>query len=212
MAQTDDERWAEAISILDRTPTPSATARQRTRRRTIWLTILGIGLVSGAIGAVVGGLAASSGDFLGVSEPATWQWVVGLALFGTGLIGCIAALVSLIRAGQWGSPWRAPTAVLTRQQRKHLLRQVRGQRPVDPAHLALTLDLARRLVLQRRTALLMGSLLLLWAGQVIVVPDVLRLGLLGFLVVIVAVAVPQLLRDAGRAQRFLDQHDDHRCP
>lgn len=207
MSSTDDERWVEANSILGRYTTPSAAARQRRRRRTVWLIVVGTALASGVVGGITGGLAASGGHPIDTNEAAPWQYVVGFALSGIGLIGGIASLVSLIRAGQWGVAWRSPTSVLTRRQRKELLREVRGQEPLDPSHLGLAKDLARRLVIQRRQVLVMASFLLLWAGQLIVFHDPLHLTMFGLFVLLGAAAIPLFLRDANRAQRFLHQHD-----
>jgi MFS family permease len=209
VTSTDDERWVEANSILGRYTTPSAAARQRRRRRTIWLIILGTALVGGVAGGVAGALVGSGGHAAHTNEPSTWQYVLGFALSGIGLVGGVVSVVSLIRAGQWGAAWRSPTTVLTRQQRKQLLREVRGQEPLDPTHLALARDLARRLVIQRRQALLWASLVLLWLGQAIVFPDLLHLILFGGVVLLWAIAIPQMLRQSNRAQRFLDRHDAH---
>lgn len=206
VAPTEDERWAEADSILRRKATPSAVASQRKRRKRVWLTVVGVALLSGAIGGVIGGLAASGDHVHSADQASTWQYIVGFTLSTLGILGGAAALVSLIRSGQWGAAWRSPTTALTRQQRKDLLRQVRGQRAADPEHLALARHLARQLVIQRRQALLMTSLLLLWIGQVIVFPDLLHVALFGLFVVLGPFAIALILRDARRAQRFLDEH------
>ncbi|ADB73942.1 hypothetical protein Gobs01_03642 [Geodermatophilus obscurus DSM 43160] len=51
--------------------------------------------------------------------------------------------------GKWRlRVWRIPVAVLTRAQRKQLVAQVRGWRPVDPDRLPLA-RLAEQLVAQR---------------------------------------------------------------
>lgn len=207
MTSADDERWVEANSILGRYPTPSAAARQRKRRRTIWLIVLGTALVAGVAGGFAAALVGSGGHSAHTNEPSTGQYVLGFGLSGIGLVGGVASLGSLIRAGQWGAAWRSPTTVLTRQQRKQLLREVRGQEPLTPAHLFLARDLARRLVIQRRQALLWASLVLLWVGQAVVFPDLVHLVLFGGMALLWAIAVPQMLRESHRAQRFLDRND-----
>ncbi len=62
---------------------------------------------------------------------------------------------------------------------------------------------------KRRQVPLMASFLLVWVGQVIVFQDFLHLALLGLIVLLWAAAIPQLLRDANRAQRFLNRHEVH---
>jgi hypothetical protein len=197
----DERRWAEADSILHRTPTPSARARVRGRRRVLVLGLFGVSLLGALVGATA---AAHSGRHLDASGPRTWQVVVG-----TGCVGLAVAAVGWPAVGQfrsrlWGGAWRAPTAALTRRQRKELYAQVRGQRPADPARLPLSRDLARRLVLQRRTIALYAGLLLLWVGQTITFPDLFHLAGLGGYLVLCGVASAWTLREARRARRFLE--------
>ncbi|MGZ4572223.1 MAG: hypothetical protein ACXVXU_15235, partial [Blastococcus sp.] len=158
-AGTDEERWAQAESILANNPTPSAQAQVRRVRTMLWLLLVGtmvLGLGLGVLAVVLFGHGHHR-----TSHVPAWQEITGLAVELAGVVVEIAGIVTLRRRRQWGARWRAPTAVLTRAQRRSLVKQVRGRIPAEPARLPLTRDLAGRLADQR-------GLLVLYVGIAIV--------------------------------------------
>ena len=167
-AETDEERWAQAESILAENPTPSATARIRRVRTMLWLFVVGttvLGLAIGVLAVVLFG----HGRHRATEVPA-WQEITGLAVQAAGIAVEIAGIVILRRRRQWGARWRTPTAVLSRAQRRSLVRQVRGRIPAEPSRLRLTRDLAGRLVDQRGLLVLFVGIALVNVGQTIVHP------------------------------------------
>lgn len=199
-ALEDERRWAEAESILRRRPTPSAQNRVRRRRRLVLLGLCGALLLGALAGAVIA--AFTDGRTSGTTAP-TWNVIAGLVCVGLSLVLIIWVVVVQIRSGVWGGVWRSPTVALTRSQRKDLFAQVRGKRPADPARLPLSRDLARRLVLQQRTIALFAALMLQWVGQTLTAPDMFHLVGIGVFLLLSIVAIPIIIRDTGRAKRFL---------
>ncbi|WP_147252098.1 hypothetical protein [Blastococcus sp. TF02-09] len=124
MASADDERCAEADSILNNRSTPTAVARQREQWRAVWLIAAGTVLSVGVVGVALGSGTAAGWHSTDVNEPASWQYAVGFTLLGIGAVGGVASLVSLGRAGLFGAGWRMPASVLTSGQRKELVREI----------------------------------------------------------------------------------------
>ncbi|MGZ4509659.1 MAG: hypothetical protein ACXVX0_20640 [Blastococcus sp.] len=205
-AGTDEERWAQAESILANNPTPSAEARIRRVRTMLWLFVVGmlvLGLAVGVLAVVLFG----HGRHRASSVPA-WQEITGLAVQLTGTVIEIVGIVTLRRRRQWGTRWRAPTAVLTRAQRRSLVRQVRGRIPAEPARLPLTRDLAGRLVDQRGLLVLYVGIAIVNVGQTIVHPTAFRVGLTVVVLVVYGVVIPLMRREQRRARRFLAEHPE----
>ena len=92
-AETDEERWAQAESILAENPTPSATARIRRVRTMLWLSVVGttvLGLAIGVLAVVLFG----HGRHRATEVPA-WQEITGLAVQAAGIAVEIAGIVIL---------------------------------------------------------------------------------------------------------------------
>jgi len=205
-AVMDEERWAQAESILAKNPTPSAEARVRRVRTMLWLFVAGmlvLGLAVGVLAVVLFG----HGRHRAAEVPA-WQEITGLAVQLAGVVIEIAGIVILRRRRQWGARWRAPTAVLTRAQRRSLVRQVRGRIPAEPARLRLTRDLAGRLLDQRGVLVLYVGIAIVNVGQTILHPTAFRIGLTVVLLVLYAVVIPLGRRQRRQAQRFLAEHPE----
>ena len=205
----DDERWAQAQSVLDQQPTHAASARLRRRRQ--WALSAGIGatLVSVAVGVLI--YALLSGDDGGSerADPPGWQQVAGLVVLGIGMVIEVWGLVVMWRAGLWRRDrWAVPAAVLTRGQRKSLLDQVRGRVPADPARLPLARDTARRMLRQRGLVGLFVGILLIQVGGAISSPAPWRTLMAGAFVVLYGVLFWTMERSGRRAQRFLAAHPD----
>jgi len=202
---TDDEaRWAEAQSLLDRLPTESAEERLRRWRRRMVLLVVAVGLGGAAVGLVV--VLLFRGTLTHRVETPLWQEITGLVVMGLALVLMIAGLVVQLRGNRRLTVWRTPLAPLTRAQRKELADAVKGKASVRDERLSLARYMAE-VVLHQRTQLTgQVGLLLLFVGQWLTSPSVVRLGIVAGYGVLLAVAVPFLRRSASRAQRFLEAH------
>jgi MFS family permease len=205
--QTDDEkRWAQAESILRDAPTLDAEQAIRRRRRAAWVLVAALIVLGLAIGLFAALLLGR--HHRAVHEVAAGQEITGLVVIVLGLAVELAGLVLQVRAGNWGARWRAPTSVLTRAQKRALLKQVRGRIPLDPRRLALARDLATRLTRQRGSLVIMIGVMVLNLGQVIQRPAVWHVVLTGALVVLFAVAFIVQGRLDRQARRFLEAHPE----
>jgi hypothetical protein len=202
---TDEERWAQAESILAQRPTDAARDRMRRRRTTFWLLVVAVTMVSLGLGALLVVVLRGSAA-LDPSSPPTWQVVLGVVVSSTGIVVDVVGLVILVRRRRWGQAWQAPTAVLSRRQQRCLLAQIRGRRPVDPAHLPLTRDLAERLSDQRGTAVLAVGILLINLGNTLITPSMFRLWITAVVLVAYAITAVLLVRQVRRMRRFLAEH------
>jgi membrane protein YdbS with pleckstrin-like domain len=140
------------------------------------------------------------------SSPPTWQVLLGVVVSGTGMVVDVVGLVILVRRRRWVQAWRAPTAVLSRRQQRCRLAQIRGRRPVDPAHLPLTRDLAERLSDQRGTAVLVVGILLVNLGNTLISPSAFRLWITAVVVIAYAIVAVLVVRQVRRMRRFLAEH------
>jgi hypothetical protein len=201
---TDEDRWAEAQSILDRTPTESAARRLRRSKRGRWLLILGI-TVGGLAVAVAVAFLLGDGPDPG-AEVSTGRAVAGFGMSGLGLLLMAIGLFWQIRAVRRARGYGSPVYVLTRPQRKELLAQVRGRAPAQPARVPLARHLAELLQAQQVSLVPQAGLLVNFVGLWIATPSTWRLVLIGVFVPVVLVAVVLTRRETQRAQRFLDAH------
>jgi hypothetical protein len=118
----------------------------------------------------------------------------------------LAALVVQFR-GMWPlSMWRRPIDVLTRRQRKELLRGVRGQAPVAPERLPLARHLAELLLLQRFAVMPQVALGVNFLGLWIADPTDWTLGVICLFAVMLVVYGLYFGREGVRMRRFLDEH------
>jgi hypothetical protein len=201
----DEARWAEAQSLLDRTPTESAEQRLR-RWRQLRVLLVATGLLLGAAVAVV--LAVLfNGTFEGhPTEVPTWQTVIGFSIAGAGLVLQVFGVVMLWRTNRRLRAWSSPLSALTRSQRKELLAQVRGRRPVQPARAPLARLLAEQLANQRTVMTANLGLGILFVGQWIADPTLWRMAIAVAFGATLVVGWPFVQREASRARRFLEEH------
>jgi len=204
-SETDEDRWAEALSLVDRTPTESAAERLRRWRRLRLSFVIGLsvaGLVLGLVVLLVGhGMAATT-------DPPVWQELSGIAVEALALVVIVAGLVLQLKGNRRLRVWSNPMAALTRRQRKQLIADVRGGGPVDPARLPLARYMAELLVHQRTALTGQVGLVVLFAGQWIVSPTAWRLTMSALMFVMWSVSTFFMRRDVGRARAFLDRHPD----
>ena len=113
-SDTDEDRWAEVQSLLDRIPTESAARRLGRAQRNRWLLILGIAvggtaLMIGAAFLLRDGLAPEPGG-----EVSTVRAVAGRSASGSGLLLMVVGLFWQIRgvrrARGFSSPFARPLA------------------------------------------------------------------------------------------------------
>lgn len=204
---TDEERWAQAEGILRDGPGPNAQRRIRKRKVLFWSVFGGSGLLGAAAVFVV--LLLTHPHLDHHARQPQWQAIVGLILAAAGAALAFRSTVVVRRARQGRNPWHSPQAVLSRDQRRELSRQVSGKAAVDPARLPLTRDLAQRLAVSMRgQLLLLLAMVLTWAGLLLLVPSPFRWLTWLYLAAVALwlVGIPLRLVLARRAQRFLAEH------
>lgn len=199
---TDEQRWAEAESVLDRQPTPEARQRIRRQRRLVWL-LVGGGVVVATVGLVILVLSHSPAR---PHQVPRHQETAGLLVQLLGLVVTFTALVRQVRSDNWRERWTLPTTALTWRQRRELLAQLRARRPVDPARLRLLHDLATRLANPRGQVLMAVGLGLTTAGQTVVHPNAVWFALDGVYAVLLVTSGPLVVRRQGQARRFLETY------
>lgn len=205
VAMGDEGRWAQAQSILDRVPTESAERRLRRWRQLRVLFVTAV-ILSATVVAVVAFVL-----FRGTVEPQspevpTWQAVIGFTIAGAGLLLQAFGVVAAWRTNQRLQAWRSPLAPLTRSQRKELLAQVRGLRPIEPPRVRLARILAEQMVSQGALVVAYLGMGIAFIGQWIASPAVWRaVGTIGYGLVL-PIAWVYMERDARRARRFLQEH------
>ena len=204
-AGSDEERWAAAMSVLERSPDGTAQQRLRRQKMVVWSAVAGVTLVGLGVGALVAVLVLGADDGPD-ADPPPWREVSGPALQAVGLVAMAVGAVSGWRAGVWRGIWSQPAAVLSRAQRRSLLAQVRGKAAVESARLPLARAVAQRMLLQRHLLLFWAGLLLQQVGRAVGSTGRLQLvfalvGVAGY-----AIVVPALARMAGQGERFLRAH------
>ena len=200
-----ESRWAEAQSILDRAPTESATERLRRARRNRWLLVVGLILVSLAVGVLIAMYLLDPRPDRDEDVP-TWRVIVGFTISGLGLLFMIAALVVQFRALRRTRAWGSPLFVLTRQQRKELLKQVRGQAPSEPERVPLARHLAELLLSQRLALPVQAGMMVNFVGLWIVDHETYRLVFVGVFGVLLLIGGVLFQRQARFARQFLAAH------
>lgn len=197
---SDEDRWSEAQSLLEGTPSEPALQRRR-RGRWTFLLVLVIALAVGmAAGLAV--IAWSGADGSESDDRPLWRSITGLLLILAGMVVAAPAVFRLIRANGLRDGWRTPLVALDMNQRRHLLRQVRGRVPADPAHLPLARHLAETLLRQVGTPTLVLGVVLLAAGQLSLSGSWFWAALL----VLMVASWPLQVRRTSRIHEFLAQH------
>ena len=206
---TEQARWAEAQSIVDRTPTESAEERIRRSRRLTVLLVLAVSAVTGAGAAALAVWLFGNTDALTPSDAVpTWQAIVGFVLSGVALVVMLATVAVQFRNNRRLGVWRSPLYALTRRQRKELLAQVRGQVPIEAARVPLARHLAEMLMNRRPVVVLNLALAVLFTGQWIALRAWWYPAMACFSAVVAVACWLALGRDERRAHRFLAEHPD----
>ncbi len=204
----DDARWADAASLLSDQATRSAQRRLRRSSRVRLLVVVGLLVGLGALGAAVGLLVTGDRNGSSPADVPTWQVVVGLALMAVGTLVAGVAVVRQICGLRRRRGWRSPLLVLTPQQRKGLLAQVRGKAPVHPDRVALAREVAHGLLQQRAGLGIHLGLTVMWTGQAVFQPSWWRVFAASAFAVLYALTGVLLERDARRVREFLAAHPE----
>ena len=203
----DEARWAEAESMLAGTTSAEAQRRGRRLRNRLLLIVLGAFVLSIALGFLVALIFGSHHHQHRSADSTSWLHVAGLVASSCGLIVEIVALVKMVRSRQRGSAWRSPMLVLTRRQRRSLVQQIRGKRPVDPARLALTRYVAERWEGQSpQIFLVFVGAAMIGVGNVLITPNGFHYGLAVYLAVLLVLMFVLWERQRRQARRFLEEH------
>ena len=117
-SRTDEDRWVEAQSLLDRVPTEAAEQRFRRRRRNVWLQVVAVLVAATAIALLLAFVLIDRGTLGEHTDVPTWQAVVGFSLSGIGLVWAVVALVAQVRGTRRVGGYRSALFVLTRRQRR----------------------------------------------------------------------------------------------
>jgi protein-S-isoprenylcysteine O-methyltransferase Ste14 len=205
---SDEDRWSEARSLLERQPTAPAERRLRRGRRRRILIVLAAGLVFGVPIGIVAFRYSDASSSSSAAEVPAWQEIVGLALAGIGLVVMLGGIVAQFRTNRRTAAWRSPLYVLTDGQRKELVTAVRGRTALHPDRVPLARHLASTMIGQRVLLVLYLGLALHWTGQLVASPSWWRAALAGLVVVLIAIGVPVVVRQERQARRFLAEHQD----
>ena len=203
-----EQRWGAAQRVLDGED-PGDRAQQQLRRQRVRLRVLcGVLLllpllVIAVVLALHSGTPTRSAPRLPVPLE---REVLGLVLSGAGLLVATLGLVRLFRRRVRRKALNAPLEVLAWAQRRELIRQVRGQAPVDPGRLALSRTSAELLLGQRETLLLLGGQVLTQTGLALVSAHSFQVALAAVSTAVCIVAMPLTVREVRRARAFLTQH------
>ncbi|MCG5448336.1 MULTISPECIES: hypothetical protein [Micromonospora] len=157
-----------------------------------------------AVGVVIGG--QDTGIFDG--EAPRWASDLGRVLVFLGVIVEVAALVWVVRTGRYRAARQSPLLTLSWSHRRRLTRQVRRGTPETDEDPALLVETARQFAGQRWFVVLAAGLAMTSVGQAFVgfAPFFAVIG--GLLLVIWAVLIVSVFRNAHRGEAFLRDHPD----
>jgi hypothetical protein len=211
--RTDDERWADAESILDGDPSEFALSELRRFRRRMRYLIWSLGglvVITVAVGVVMAFVFSGHHPQHAAASTRTpvGQEIAGLATNGVGLVVLVVGLVRYFRSGVWGAAWRSPAIVLTRAQRRELSAHIRGRAPVPPERVRVARCVAELNAGPRvRTFLtfLFTGLALQLVGQLIGHPSSDRLVYTGTLLLVYVLLGGFVARRWRQIREFLDR-------
>jgi protein-S-isoprenylcysteine O-methyltransferase Ste14 len=178
-------------------------ARRRVRRNRILIVVVATAAAL-ALGLALATYAPAS--LRQSSDPAPTLQVLGVVLVAVGLVAAVVGLVRGRRTGAIGLAWNSPSALLPRAERKRLIRLIRLDQVVDAAQQEPAVAMAGQLIKQRALLPMYGGFLLYVAGESVLASSPLSRWPAAVAVVLIAVALPLVVRDARRAQRWLDHH------
>ncbi|MGW5556428.1 hypothetical protein ACWER9_04270 [Micromonospora sp. NPDC003944] len=166
-------------------------------------------LLSAVVGALAVGVAIggqNTGIFDG--EPPRWASNLGRVLVILGFIVEVAAIFWAVRTGRFRASRRSPLLTSGWSHGRRLARQVRRGTPEADEDPALLVETARQFAGQRWFVVLVAGLAMTSVGQAFLVfaPFFAVIG--GLLLVIWAVLILSVVRNARRGEEFLRDHPD----
>jgi hypothetical protein len=198
----DDARWAQAERLAQ--GDVDDAWRRRRRRKYVLIMVPAV-----AVGVLVGLLAVALGHHHRShrSDPPVWRETASfvLILLGLGVEG--VSLRRMRRSGQLRRGWHSPLLALRLSQRREVLKQVRGKRPLDQRHVAVVRQAALLMQAQQASRGLLLGLALLGSGQAVRQLSGASLTYLAYLVVL-PLALWSIRSNARAGAEFLRSHPD----
>ena len=186
-------------------PALAHEVKVRFRRRVLW--VVGALMVLVTIGVLVGFLSRRDGWlWVSMTQPTLGMRIIGLVLMLGGVGLEAGVLVYRIRTGRVRGNIRSPLWALSRSQRRSLRSQVMRnviEPGTDPAAVLLT---ATSMADQSWVIWMMSGLATLASGQALASPSRLVVTSATVVASCFGAAVVVAIRQANRADRFLDDH------
>ena len=205
MTDIDDATRA-ALLLADRSPDQAAQARLRRRKRFIIGRRIAFLAVAMIIGAGIAVYFAGQLPRPPRSGVLAWQRTLGYCLMVGGFVLEIAYLVVVVGNGEFGAGWRSPSLVLGWRQRRAIRQQIRGNRPVDPAVLPISRELATRTKRAKTGAMMLVAFPMIIGGQALLSGSATRLQFTIAFTALYLGLIPYVIWESRRAARFLDRN------
>ncbi|MFF5173992.1 hypothetical protein ACFY3U_15290 [Micromonospora sp. NPDC000089] len=174
-------------------------------RRRFRLAFTGVGVLAGALGAIIA--VTGGGDALfREGDPPGWLRVLGWVIAAAGLIIEIVALVRLVRNGWYRRNRQSPLWAVRWVDRNAMIKRVRRGGPVTDQELPLLRRLAEGMRGQVSAIWIQVGLVIFFAGQAFTRFTWFWLGFATLMAALFAVAWWQMRRDARLADAFLRAH------
>ncbi|TNM61950.1 hypothetical protein FHN55_16710 [Streptomyces sp. NP160] len=196
---------AQTIPLPARDDQPRQARRGKAAFAAVVLSLTATGLV------VAYGQHSASGAAASTTSSASWSRLgLQLGLTALGLALLVTGVVVIVRSGYWRASARGPLSALDRPERRLVMRQLRGQQPVDTAdqpHMLVLLAVAAGLRRPWGYLLLVCGMVTNVAAQAVGAARPPALVWVWVLcLVLFAAASVRLLHDKKVAERFLDRY------
>ena len=200
-----DEATRAALLLADKSPDEAAQARLRRRKRFIIgrrIAFLAAATIIGAGIAIyfAGQLPRAGSDVL------AWQRTLGYCLTVGGFVLEIAYFIVVVGNGEFGAGWRSPSLVLSWRQRRAIRQQISGKRPVDPAVLPISRELATRTKQATALAVMLVAFPMIIGGQALLSGSESRLHVAIAFTALYLGMIPYIFWESRRAARFLERN------
>lgn len=202
----DQEQWQQALALAHTVPLPPRDGGpERARRDKAASAAVVLSLTATALVLAYGRNQAST------ASATSWTRLslqLGLTVLGLALL--VTGVVVVMRSGTWRAAARGPLSILDRPERRLVMRQLRGQRPVDTSdhqRMVILLAVAAGLLRPWGYVLTICGSITNVAAQAVGAPQrPVFLWVWALCLVLFAAASVRLLRDKGSAERFLDRY------
>lgn len=202
----DQDRAAAALNLAgggDSAGAQELLHRGKTRAiRMRIVLVLGSLLIGGGIGLILSGRGRTADG----STVAHWRTVAAPALLVAALLLELVVLVARVRSGQFRAGWQSPSLVLSRSQRRGVMRQIRGRAAVEESMLPVSRHLAGLLRQNRSMLGLFVAVPLIFLSRALPQNAPFSWWLATLMVVLYLVLGILIYRDSARAERFLTHY------